>query len=330
MAYVIVHLAGRSEAVSLILNVMRVFPSFAALGALALCLVGAGQASAQTATSITGLYYTGQTSTGTLATAGTQNANWTVTYASTNGGSTEATAYEGAGYVITPSQISSSGYTSNTSTAQWITAPGATDSSGNNVNTGGDFLPGNGSTGSNEGIFIYTLAFTITGSTGSGGVRLLNPSSYKISITMTIAADDQYAVYVNPTTTSPGGVVTPSNPAGVNLTGTAAATGYSAWSNTSQITLTNGGASPNANFYVGTNYISIVVDNTNSVSGASSSTSANASGVLVYQTGAGLINGKVIPEVGSVLPLVGAVGLYGVYATRRRRPAVVPPALPAV
>ena len=308
----------------------RVATSFAAIGAFCLCLLGAGvhSVSAQTATSITGLYYTGQTSTGTLAAAGTQNANWTVTYASTNGGATQATAYEGAGYVITPAQISSSGYTQNTSTAQWITAPGATDSSGNNVNTGGDFLPGNGSSGSNEGIYIYTLAFTITGTPGTGGTLLLNPSSYKISITMTIAADDQYLVYVNPTTaTGTGGVVAPSNPAGVNITGTAAATGYSAWSNTTQITLTNGGPGANANFYVGTNYISIVVDNTNSVSGSSSSTATNASGLLVYQTGAGLINGKVIPEVGSYLPLIGAIGLYGVYATRRRRLAE-PPSVP--
>ena len=299
----------------------RVATSFAAIGAFCLCLLGAGvpSVSAQTATDINGLYYTGQTSSGSLAAAGTQNANWTVTYASTNGGSTQATSYEGAGYVITPAQISSSGYTQNTSNAQWITAPGATDSSGNNPNTGGDFLPGNGSSGSNEGIYIYTLAFTIVGTTGTGGTRLLNSSTNQISITMKIAADDQYSVYVNPTTSRVSGVTTPSNPVGVDITGTAAATGYSAWSNTSQITLTNYGSGANSNFYVGTNYISIVVDNTNSISGSSTSTSANASGLLVYQTGSALINGKPVPEVGSFLPLVGAVGLYGLYAARRRK-----------
>jgi len=46
-------------------------------------------------------------------------------------------------------------------------SPGATISATNlTANTGGDFLPGNGNTGSNEGVFVYTLAFQITGSGG--------------------------------------------------------------------------------------------------------------------------------------------------------------------
>jgi hypothetical protein len=45
--------------------------------ALALLMAGA-RAQAQTATDITGLYYTGLAANGTLAAAGTQAADWTV------------------------------------------------------------------------------------------------------------------------------------------------------------------------------------------------------------------------------------------------------------
>jgi hypothetical protein len=273
------------------------------LAALALAVTGA-TVRAQTATDINGLYYTGQTSTGALQSAGGTDANWDVTYASTNGGSSADTAYEGAAYVISPSQISSSGYTPNTSSAQWITAPGATNSSGTSPNTGGDFLPGNGDSGSNEGVYIYTLAFTISG-TGRSGATV----SSDVQITMTLAADDQYSVYVNP---AGNGKTIPS--------GTASATQASAWNNTTQITLQNygtGGAN-NAKFVIGVNYITIVVDNTNSVTGSSSSTATNASGLLVYQTGAAEINGHPIPEVATWLPLLGVIACYGLVVLRRR------------
>ncbi len=219
-------------------------------------------------------------------------------------------AYEGDPYVITPAQISSSGYTPNTSTAQWITAPGATNSSGTSPNTGGDFLPGNGNTGSNEGVYAYTLAFQITG-TGTAGTTVTN----QVQITMTLAADDQYSVFVNPTgngTTDP--------------TGTASASQTSAWSNTSQITLQNygTGGADNAKFVIGTNYIVVVVDNTNSVTGASGSTATNASGLLVYQTGAAEIGGHPIPEVATWLPLIGVLCCYGFVVGRRRQAQLQP------
>jgi hypothetical protein len=274
---------------------------------LASLAMGVAGARAQTATDITGLYYTGLTSTGALAAGGTQAADWTVTYASTNGGTSASTAYEGAGYVITPAQITSSAYTPNTTGAQWITAPGATNSSGTSPNTGGDFLPGNGNTGSNEGVYIYTLAFQVVGS-GTAGTTV----SSQIQITMTMAADDQYAVYVDPTG---NGTTLP--------TGTAAATGLSAWSNTNQFTLQNygtGGAN-NSTFKIGTNYIVVVVDNTNSVTGSSTSTATNASGLLVYQTSAAEINGKPVPEVATWLPILGVVGCYGLFVLRRRQEA---------
>ncbi len=279
---------------------------FALVLAAALALAGP-RAAAQTATNITGLYYTGQNSSGGLQSAGAQDANWTVTYASTDGGAQASTANEGAAYVISPSSISGSGYTPNTSTAQWITAPGAyvNASTSSGQNTGGDYLPGNGTTGSNEGIYVYTLAFTITGS-GAAGTVVTN----QVQITMTLAADDQYAVYVNP---SGNGTTNP--------TGTASATQTSAWSNKTQITLQNygSGGANNAKFVIGTNYLVVVVDNTNSLTGSSTSTALNASGLLVFQTSAAEINGQPVPEVGTWLPLVGVLGCYGLVRLRRRQ-----------
>jgi hypothetical protein len=274
------------------------------LGAVALAMVGT-RAQAQTATNITGLYYTGLNASGGLQAAGSQDANWTVVYASTDGGSSTNTTYEGAAYVISGSSISGSGYTPNTSAAQWITAPGATNSSGTSPNTGGDFLPGNGNSAGTEGVYVYQLAFTITGTGGSGATV-----SSQIKISMTLAADDQYAVYVNPTGSN-----------SASATDTSAA-----WSNTTAITLQNfgTGSANNATFKIGTNYIDIVVDNTNSVNGTSSSTALNASGLLVYQTSAATINGVPVPEVSTWLVLVGAIGCYGLVVVRRRQAKLQP------
>ncbi len=281
------------------------------VAALALAFSGSPARAAGTATNITGLYYTGLTSTGALQSAGGQDANWTVTYASTNGGGSANTTYEGAAYVISPSSISGSGYTPNTSSAQWITAPGATLSNGTSPNTGGDFLPGNGTAAPNEGIYVYTLAFTITGTGGNGAI--IPSTNSQIQITMTMAADDQYSVYVNPTG---NGTTVP--------TGTAAASATSAWANTTQLSLQNYGSSNNATFKIGTNYIVVVVDNTNSVTGASSNTAANASGLLVYQTSEATINGQPVPEVATWLPLIGVIGCYGLVVLRRRQAQLQP------
>jgi hypothetical protein len=277
-------------------------------------LMAGTRAQAQTATDIDGLYYTGLTAGGALAAAGTQAADWTVTYASTNGGTSANASYEGAGYVISPSSISGSAYTPNTGGAQWITAPNADlSASGNSPNTGGDFLPGNGNTGSNEGIYVYTLAFTIYG-TGPAGT-VVNSANSKIQITMTMAADDQYSVFVNP---AGNGASAPS--------GTAAATATSAWNNTTQFALQNygGGGANNSTFKIGTNYIVVVVDNTNSQTGSSGSTALNASGLLVYQTSAATINGAPVPEVAPWLPLLGVIGCYGLVVVRRRQAQLQP------
>jgi hypothetical protein len=238
-----------------------------AIGAVCLWCAGLGYGS--TATNLTGLYFTGMNSAGGLAT--TTDAHWSVTYASTNGGTSANTAYEGAAYVIPSANIPST-YIQNSSNSQWITAPGA---------TGGYNLPGNGNTGSDEGIYVYTLAFQITGT----GRRTVTNA---VSISLTIAADDQYSVYVNP---SGNGTTLP--------TGTAAGSGTSAWTNTT----------------LGTNYLVIVVDNTNSITGSSTSTAVNPSGLLVYQTGQAItVGGKnipIIPEVGTWLPVAATLGLFG-------------------
>jgi len=278
------------------------------LAALAVAVAGQRAQAQGTATGISGLYNTGLTSTGALQAGASTDANWSVTYASTNGGTSANQTYEGAAYVINPSVVSSSGYTANTSNAQWIVAPGAytTTSTSSSVNAGGNNLPGNGNTGSNEGVYIYTLAFTITG-TGGNGTTVTNS---QIQITMTLAADDQYAVYVNPTG---NGNSVP--------TGTAAASATSAWNNTTQITLQNygTGTADNSTFKIGINYIVVVVDNTNSITGSSTSTVLNPSGLLVYQTSAAEINGKKVPEVATWLPMLGAVGCFGLVVLRRRK-----------
>lgn len=267
-------------------------------------------ARAQNATDITGLYYTGDLADGNTGSGGQNDAHWNVTYASINAGMSASTSNEGAAYIISPASIASSGYTSNTSTAEWITAPGAyvSASTSSSQNTGGDYLPGNGNSGGTEGIYVYTLAFQVVG-TGAAGTAVTN----HVQVTMTLSADDQYSVYVNP---SGNGTTLP--------TGQASATAYSAWTNKTQIALQNygGGGANNANFVIGTNYIVVVVDNTNSINGMSTATDLNASGLLVYQTGAAEINGQPIPEVAPWLPLAGVIGCYGIFL-RRRKQAVV-------
>jgi hypothetical protein len=282
----------------------------------AVCLWCAGLVHGQTASGVKGLYYTGMNNIGTgLQTQGTQESHWSVTYVSGNGLS--AAADQGAAYVLTNAALNGSGYVANTSTAQWITAPGAmTAATGGTINTGGDFLPGNGNTGANEGVFVYTLAFQITGS-GTAGTLVTNA----VSIGLTVAADDQYSIYVTPGGYGGNGTTLP--------TGTGAPTGLSAWTNTTTATLyndahswSNNGTSGNSRFYIGTNYLTIVVDNTNNLTGTQGSNPLNASGLMVYELSNGVtINGNPItgfvPEVGTWLPVAAALGMFGWYFSRR-------------
>ena len=297
------------EIVSIILLMRaRIFSIPLALAALV--VGGASMARAGTATDVTGLYYTGINNGGGLLGGGAQDSHWAVTFASVAG--TGDAAYQGSSYVVSNAYIDA-GWTQNTAFAQWIVPPGAsTAATGGTLNVGGDYLPGNGTGGNNnsftrnQATFVYTLAFNITG-TGGAGSTVTNA----VSISLTLSADDQYKVYVNPTG---NGATLP--------TGTAAATGTSAWNNTTAVTLQNGtngtGTSGNSIFVVGTNYISVVVDNTNSITTTSTSTAFNPSGLLVYQVGsATLVNGTPVPEVGTWLPLAAALGLYG-WSTRRR------------
>jgi hypothetical protein len=280
------------------------------LALLTLAVSGGNLARAGTATNITGLYYTGVNSSGGLISGGGVDNLWNVTYASIGG--VTNTAYQGNTYVVSSTYIDA-GWTQNTASAQWIVPPGAsTAGSGGTLNAGGDYLPGNGNSGANMATFVYTLAFNIIG-TGSVGSTVTN----SVSISLTLSADDQYKVYVNPTGN------------GASLpTGTAAATGTSAWNNTTAVTLQNGtnGTNGNSVFKIGTNYLTVVVDNTNSINGSSGNTGFNPSGLLVYQVGAAtLINGTPIPEVGTWLPLGGALMLYGwmSWSRTRRQPAPV-------
>ncbi len=262
------------------------------------------------ATNVTGLYYTGNNSSGGLVAGGGRDANWTVTYARVNGSGSTSSGYTGAAYVLSGSYIDAA-YVANTSNAQWITAPGAsTAATGGTTNVGGDYLPGNGTSGTNSAYYVYRLAFTVTG-TGSGTV------TNNIQISMTIAADDAYTVYVNPAS-SP----TVNNSGVISSGGTAAsASGTSAWNNTSAFALgnsTSGGGTNNASFVIGTNYIYVVVANTNSLTGSQGSNALNPSGLLVYQVGTGVtIDGRPVPEVGALLPVVAALGLF---CWRRFRP----------
>ena len=294
------------------------------------CLGGlADVAWGQTATGISGLYNSGQKPTGGLISGGTQvqgsasaptsTSGWYVDYSSKNGGHTSVTNYDGDAYAISSADIPSS-YTDATGSAEWITAPDAVTNAGNDPNSGGDYLPGNGigdGSSSNEGLYAYTLAINITGS-GGVGTTVTTP----LVIDMTIAADDGYSVYVNPQ----GANVNPTG-APSSYTASASATDIQGqWTNTTNLKLDNGttGSNGNAVFYIGTNYITVLVDNTNSINTTSSSTTLNASGLLVYQTEAFdngaevMANGSVVPEVTPWLPLLGAVALYGFFWARRR------------
>jgi hypothetical protein len=239
-----------------------------------------------------------------------------VTYARVGGvsstySSSVANTYTGAAYVVSGSYIDGA-WVQNTSAAQWITAPGASTSyvaNSSTVDQGGDYLPGNGTSGSTAAYYVYRLAFTISG-TGSGTVTN--------NLSMTIAADDSYTVYVNPAsapTVSSSGFISAGGT-------TASASGTSAWTNTTAITLANYGSSDNADFVIGTNYIYVVVSNSNSLTGSSSVSHLNPSGLLVYQVGSAItIDGRPIPEVGTWMPMVGALGLFGWVGWRRRRAA---------
>jgi hypothetical protein len=190
---------------------------------------------------------------------------------------------------------------------------------GGTVNNGGDFLPGNGNANgtrtnpfnANEGIYIYRLAFQITG-IGSGVV------TNSISLSVTIAADDQYSLYLNPT----------GNGTSIPTSG-AIGTRSSAWTNTAAINIRNAAAGGSAVFNIGTNYLVVVVDNTNSITTTSTQTDLNPSGMLVYQVSNVIVIGGTtvvgtLPEVGTWLPVAGALGLLGVCRWRRRgnrRPA---------
>ncbi len=282
-----------------------------------------GEARAGSATDISGLYYTGLNSSGALQSGGGRDANWDVTYAYVDGTryrNTSTYTSSSGGYVLSSSYIDGA-YVPNTSAAQWITAPGAmTLASSGTANVGGDYLPGNGTSGTNAAFYVYQLAFTISG-TGSG------VATNAINISLTIAADDAYDIYVTPSAisvNSDGSLNTGTYSHSGTHSYASSASGTDAWGNTTAQSLQNGtnGYNGNTVFNIGTNYLTVIVYNSNTVTGSSSSTALNPSGLLVYQVGAvATIDGHPVPEVGAWLPLFGALGLYGAFAWRRKRHA---------
>jgi len=288
---------------------------------LSFLLLGLGLG-AQTATGISGLYYSSVNNNGALLTTATTDPHWNVTYASTDNGATQNATYQGAAHVVTNT---TSGWIPDTTNAGWITAPNAgTNTAGDNPNTGATYLPGWGTaTATSEiGLYVYTLAFTIAG-TGTAGTTVPN----NVALSLTMAADDQFRVYLNPTgngTTRP--------------TGTAAGGDSSeAWKNTTSIVLANyasglAGQSVNSTFKIGTNYLVVVVENTNN-GRTVTHTNFNPSGLLFYQQNQNiLIDGQSIsivaghstPETGTWIPAVAALvlagGWYGLRRYRAQRP----------
>jgi hypothetical protein len=273
----------------------------------------ATEARAQLANNVTGLYYTGVNASGNLLAGGARDPNWTVTYSRVEDSNTAGNSYEGAAYVVSSTANSGgvnnfidAAWVQNTTSAQWITAPGAVNSSGT-ANVGGVRLPGNGSVAPNVGIYTYQLAFNITG-TGAPGTTVTN----SISISLTVAADDNFRIFVNPSLDTGGQDINR-----VLDSNTPAFTGNSAWNNTTSATLTNSGAGANSVFRIGTNLLTVVVTNTNGVNnGSSGSTSLNPSGFLMYQVGSAiLIDGVPIPEPGTF----AGVWLAGVCLLFRRK-----------
>jgi hypothetical protein len=286
----------------------------------ALLLIGQGlvpAARAATATGATGLEGTGYTTSGSAITAGTTSgsAAWVVTGDIANGVS--ASKFLGTTYVVSSLLY---GWVANQSDGDWITAPGATEYAGaypasdsSNLNVGGYYLPGVGTsyaaTGTGglyyqEGVYVYTLTFTITGS-GSNGQAVTN-----FGLNLSAAADSNYTVYINPTES--GGLPT----------STAAYTSAST-DGTSAQTLSIGYNATSANYTLGTDTLVFVVDNNDGVSGASGNNQTTPSGLLVYDVS------SVVPEVSPWLPLAGALAAYaaaGFVRWRQARRAPGPPA----
>ncbi|MFT3783123.1 MAG: hypothetical protein QM790_14030 [Nibricoccus sp.] len=130
--------------------------------------------------------------------------------------------------------------------------------------------------GSGTGNYTYTLTFSIAGNVGNSGTTSVSNAV----VYMTLAVDDSAVITVN----------------GGNAIST---TGTSQWSNTQNVTLTNG-------FVIGTNTITVTVSNSG----------GGASGLLVSS-----ISGAV-PETGTWIPLALAAGLIIWLRLRPKRHAL--------
>jgi hypothetical protein len=279
------------------------------------------------ATSLTGLYNTGVSTTGALlstAGGGVQDPSWTVVNAvvGTGEGELANSAYLGTTYVL----ATNGGYNGNTlgygvnngwipdnSVSEWITAPGAyTGSNGGygtaagpagTVNYGGDNLPGQGPTpanvvatnangGTTPSGYGYEAFYTYqtTFNVNGSGTGLVS----NVILNLSIASDDGFEVLLN------GHIV---NSVDFYDGSTYTAVGAMA------VTLN----SSNANYFViGTNTLQIIVANNGGSSATTNQDFYNASGLNVAATW------TIVPEVGAWLPGAVALMLYGGFACYRR------------
>jgi hypothetical protein len=278
------------------------------------------------ATSLTGLYSTGISTSGTtLSTSGgaVLDPSWTVVNAVVGSGEGEqaATAYEGTTYVLAAPSNGygyQSGWIGDTSTSEWIVAPGAYQSTNNvtgtgaapsgSVNVGGDYLPGYGPTPANvvatssnggttpsgygyEAFYTYQTTFNI-GGVGGTGATVSN-----VILNLSIASDDGFEVLLN------GHVVNSSD-----------FYDGSQYSAIGAIAVTLNSSDANY-FVIGTNTLQIIVANNGGSSVTANADFFNASGLNVAATW------NIVPEVGAWLPCAAAVAMYGLWVWYRRSAA---------
>ena len=243
-------------------------PRWHAVAVVAIWLGLAGLIHAQTVP-IAGLYATGVSNTNALLGNNASDSHYVVSNIPASAPASNA------GISRTVRETSANplpaGWIANTSTARWITTPGAS-TAGSGTNTSG----GNNASRVN-GTFDYTLTFDLP----AGGILS------SVNISGAGAAGDAAQIFVN----------------GFLISGQATGT----FSGASAFTLN----SSNASFVSGTNTITFRVNNSG----------AGATGLIITS-----LSGSVdVPEVGAWLPILGAIGLYGIMLWRRRQATLTAP-----
>lgn len=259
---------------------------------------------------VTGFYGTGFKTTGAAMTQGSYtDSAWSVTGAKTNGATDTSDGrgdYLGLAYEVGSANLPGAWATA-LGGGGWITTHKNAGGDPNVLGSGTSFAA-NGASFYQAGAYVYELSFTING--GSGG--LINNSLFAINFSL--AADDTYAVFVNQTASTilSGSQFTGNGTLASSAAGSSSSTYYGS---TTAVTIRS--SSTNSTGFgawqYGTNTIDILVLNTGGTSGASTSTTTNPSGLLVY----GFYS--VIPEPQTYLQTGGLIALIGYLKYRRRR-----------